>query len=213
MAKVSGKGMQMRVRIAQEAARLMAEQGITDFYVAKRKAAQHLGAPDTRNMPRNAEVEEALAAYQRLFQAGEQAMHLNDLRLSATRAMRFLEDFNPRLVGSVLSGTAGPHSDINLHLFADTAEQVALFLMEQTIPYEDKLKRFRLGRDETREFPVFRFRAGEHAVELTVFPNEGRREAPRSPVDGKPMRRASLQDVELLLHETESGFTETGNGQ
>ncbi|TCK17020.1 hypothetical protein DFR30_0240 [Thiogranum longum] len=193
--------MQMRARIAQEAARLMAEQGITDFYVAKRKAARHLGAPDTRNMPRNAEVEEALASYHRLFHASEQAEHLAELRTSATQAMRFLEDFSPRLVGSVLSGTAGPHSDINLHLFADTAEQVAMFLMEQNIPYDSKLKRFRLGGDETQEFPVFGFRAGEHPVELTVFPSEGRREAPRSPVDGKPMRRASLTDVEFLLNE------------
>jgi hypothetical protein len=203
MTRVSGKGMQMRVRIAQEAARLMVEQGISDFYVAKRKAARHLGAPDTRNMPRNAEVEEALAAYQRLFHAGEQAGHLADLRLGATRAMRFLADFSPRLVGSVLSGTAGPHSDINLHVFADTAEQVALFLMEQNIPYDSKLKRFKLGQDETQEFPVFGFRAGEYAVELAVFPNEGRREAPRSPVDGKPMRRAPLQEVELLLDESD----------
>ena len=195
--------MQMRVRIAQEAARLMAEQGITDFYVAKRKAARHLGAPDTRNMPRNAEVEEALASYHRLFHASEQAGHLAELRTSATRAMHFLEEFSPRLVGSVLSGTAGPHSDINLHLFADTPEHVAMFLMEQKIPYDSKLKRFKLGGDEIQEFPVFGFRAGEHAVELTVFPSEGRREAPRSPVDGKPMRRASLQDVELLLNEAD----------
>ncbi|VAW79054.1 FIG00856772: hypothetical protein [hydrothermal vent metagenome] len=191
----------MRVRIAQEAARLMAEQGIADFYVAKRKAARHLGAPDTRNMPRNAEVEEALASYQQLFHAGEQAEHLSGLRISATQAMRFLTDFSPRLVGSVLTGTAGPHSDINLHLFANTAEQVAMFLMDQNIPYDSRLKRFRLGGDETEEFPVFGFRAGDHAVELTVFPDEGRRESPRSPVDGKPMRRASLQDVELLLGE------------
>ena len=203
MARVSGKGMQMRVRIAQEAARMMAEQGITDFYVAKRKAARQLGAPDTRNMPRNAEVEEALASYQRLFHASEQAEYLTGLRHGATHAMRFLTDFSPRLVGSVLTGTAGPHSDINLHLFADTAEQVAMFLMEANIPFDSKLKRLRLGGDETQEFPGFGFRAGEHAVELTVFPSEGRREAPRSPVDGKPMRRATLQEVELLLDEAD----------
>ncbi len=203
MAKVSGKDMQMRVRIAQEAARLMAEQGISDFYVAKRKAARHLGAPDTRNMPRNVEVEEALASYQRLFHAGEQAEHLAELRQGALLAMRFLDDFSPRLVGSVLSGTAGQHSDINLHLFADTAEQVALFLMEANIPFDSRQKRFRMGREDMQEFPVFGFRAGEHAVELTVFPSEGRRDAPRSPVDGKPMRRASAQEVEQLLHESE----------
>ncbi len=57
------RDQQMRVRIAQEAARLMSEEGVQDYYAAKRKAAQHLGAPDTRNMPRNQEVEEALHEY------------------------------------------------------------------------------------------------------------------------------------------------------
>ncbi|HHJ12806.1 MAG TPA: hypothetical protein ENJ79_00280 [Gammaproteobacteria bacterium] len=189
----------MRIRIAQEAARLIAEQGMTDFYAAKRKAARQLGAPDSHSMPRNREIEQALAEYQRLFQADSQATHLKALREAACQAMRFLHRFSPRLVGSVLSGTAGSHSDINLHLFADTPEQVALFLMEAHIPYDDGLRRMRLGRDRQVEFPVFGFRAGDFSVELMVFPRDGSREAPRSPVDGRPMKRASLAELEALL--------------
>ncbi|MCG6863848.1 MAG: hypothetical protein LJE58_00300, partial [Thiogranum sp.] len=186
--RAAGRDQQMRTRIAQEAARLMSEEGIQDFYAAKRKAAQHLGAPDTRNMPRNQEVEVALQEYQRLFRSEQQTGHLRVLREAAVQAMRFLAGFRPRLVGSVLSGTAGRHADINLHLFADTPEEVSLFLMDNSIPFHPAQKRLRISREAWQEFPAYEFMAGDQAVELVVFPSEGRREAPRSPVDGRPMR-------------------------
>jgi len=197
--RAAGRDQQMRTRIAQEAARLMSEEGIQDFYAAKRKAAQHLGAPDTRNMPRNQEVEAALQEYQRLFRGEQQTGHLRILREAAVQAMRFLAGFRPRLVGSVLSGTAGRHADINLHLFADTPEEVSLFLMDNSIPFHPAQKRLRISREAWQEFPAYEFMAGEQAVELVVFPSEGRREAPRSPVDGRPMRRARVEEVEALL--------------
>jgi len=197
--RAAGRDQQMRTRIAQEAARLMSEEGIQDFYAAKRKAAQHLGAPDTRNMPRNQEVEAALQEYQRLFRGEQQTGHLRVLREAAVQAMRFLAGFKPRLVGSVLSGTAGRHADINLHLFADTPEEVSLFLMDNSIPFHPAQKRLRISREAWQEFPAYEFMAGDQAVELVVFPCEGRREAPRSPVDGRPMRRARVEEVEALL--------------
>jgi predicted nucleotidyltransferase len=197
--RAAGRDQQMRTRIAQEAARLMSEEGIQDFYAAKRKAAQHLGAPDTRNMPRNQEVEVALQEYQRLFRSEQQTGHLRVLREAAVQAMRFLAGFKPRLVGSVLSGTAGRHADINLHLFADTPEEVSLFLMDNSIPFHPAQKRLRISREAWQEFPAYEFMAGDQAVELVVFPCEGRREAPRSPVDGRPMRRARVEEVEALL--------------
>ena len=197
------RDQQMRVRIAQEAARLMSEEGVQDFYVAKRKAAQHLGAPDTRNMPRNQEIEAALQEYQRLFMGDQQTEQLRALRETAMQAMQFLADFQPRLVGSVWSGTAGLHADVNLHLFADTPEEVSLFLMDNNIPFEPSVKRLRVAREQWEEYPAYQFMAGDHPVELVVFPTEKWREAPRSPVDGKPMQRARIEELELLIMETE----------
>lgn len=196
---VTSRSQQMRVRIAQEAARLMAEEGVQDFYAAKRKAAQHLGAPDTHHMPGNQEVEQALMDYQRLFLNKQQSSHLAELRQSAVQAMTFLKLFDPRLVGSVLSGTAGEYANINLHLFADASEEVGVFLMESNIPFETSHKRLRVGNDEWKEFPTYLFLAGEHTIELVVFPRGGHRDIPRSPVDGKPMNRANVRSVEALL--------------
>lgn len=193
---------QTRILLAQECARLLAEEGLTDFRVAKRKAAQRLAITDLRLLPDNQEIEQALLDYQRLFQADRQPQQLQKLREAALNALRFLADFRPRLVGSVLSGTAGPNTAIQLHLFADTPEDVALFLMNQRIPFETGERRLKPGNGEPVSFPVFRFSAGDHDFDLTVFAPLAEREAPRSPVDGRPMRRAGPADLEALLAES-----------
>lgn len=198
----SARDKRMRQRIAMEAARLMAEHGISDYYAAKRKAAHQLGAPDTQNMPRNEEVEQELGAYQRLFQSELQPRRLRALRETAAQAMRLLEPFQPRLVGSVLSGTAHAHSDVNLHLFTDASEEVGVFLLAQEIPYETQTRHTRRGQDVAPErVPVYRFVAGDVVIDLTVFPVSGLRQAPRSPVDGRPMRRLALSGLLRLLAE------------
>jgi hypothetical protein len=56
-----------RASIASAAARLMAEDGITDYHQAKRKAARQLGLPEHTSFPDNAEVEAELRAYRSLL--------------------------------------------------------------------------------------------------------------------------------------------------
>lgn len=190
----------MRRALAQEAARIMAEHGIGDFLVAKRKAAERLGLADTAAiLPRNTEIEQALAEYQRLFGGESHTESLNAQRRAALNAMLYLREFEPRLVGSVLSGTATEHSDVQLHLFTDTAESVAIKLMDEGIPHEITEKRVRMNADRVRAYPGVRFELDDQSIEATVFPTDGIRQAPVSPVDGKPMRRASTTEVEALL--------------
>ena len=189
----------MRIMLAQESARLMADEGVRDFLAAKRKAAARLGVSNKALFPSNLEIERAMLEYQRLFQSTRQPHGLRALRQAAIEAMRFFDRFQPRLVGPVLTDTAGPYEAVNLHLFADTAEDVVLFLLEHNIPFEATEKRMRFGNGEYAFIPGFSFGAGEVNVELSVFTNAASREAPRSPVDGKPMRRANLAQVKALL--------------
>jgi hypothetical protein len=189
----------LKTLLAQECARLMAEEGIPDFRTAKRKAAVRLAVTDKAALPDNAEIEQALIDHQRLFHAEHQAVHLRGLRETALEAMRFLARFRPKLVGSVLNGTAGPHADIQLHLFADTPKDVLLFLMEHRIPFETSERRLRLNNGDLVCRPVFRFSAGDTRIDLTIFAPLAEREAPRSPVDGRPLRRAGTAEVQTLL--------------
>ena len=189
----------LRQAVAEEAARVMAEQGIDDFLLAKRKAAERLGVVDASILPRNTEIEAALFARRRLFSGGRDDAAIATLRRSALQAMQFLADFEPRLVGPVLAGTASAHSDINLHLFSESAEAVSIKLEDRGVPHEALERRMRFERDRVVSFPAFRFVAGQQTVDAVVFPLDGIRQAPSSPVDGKPMRRATAAEVAALL--------------
>jgi hypothetical protein len=189
----------MRLAVAEEAARVMAEQGIDDFLLAKRKAAERLGVMDAAILPRNTEIEAALLARQRLFSAGRHEAEIAELRRAALQAMRLVSDFEPRLVGPVLTGAASAHSEINLHLFAETPELVSIRLDERGVPHESLERRVKFERDRTVTYPAFRFVAGRHTVDAVVFPLDGIRQSPCSPVDGKPMRRATATEVEAML--------------
>jgi hypothetical protein len=194
------RGENLRRALAQEAARIMAEHGIRDFLVAKRKAAERFGVSDgTAVLPRNSEIEEALVAYQRLFGGASHLQALHAQRSAALAAMRYLHEFEPRLVGPVLAGTATEHSEVQLHLFADRAESVTLKLIDQGIPHEVTERRIKLNRERSRAFPGVRFQLDDHPIEATVFPPDDIRQAPASPVDGRPMRRANALEVEALL--------------
>jgi len=189
----------MRLAVAEEAARIMREQGVDDYLLAKRKAADRLGVTDASILPRNTEIEAALMAHQRLFAADRHESDLAALRRSALEAMRLMADFQPRLVGPVLAGTASPHSEINLHLFSESPEAVSIRLEDRGVPHEVLERRLRYERDRTVSYPALRFVAGRQTVDAVVFPLDGIRQAPCSPVDGKPMRRASVAEVEALL--------------
>jgi hypothetical protein len=131
----NSKPQTMRNRIAAQAARLIAEDGIDDFAHAKRKAARQLGAPSTQSLPNNEEIEAELKAYRQLYQGEEHPALIQDLRRKALTAMRFFEKFDPYLVGGVLKGSAGAHSSVNVQLFAANEKELELFLLNRAIPY------------------------------------------------------------------------------
>jgi hypothetical protein len=191
----------LRRALAQEAARVMAEHGIRDFLIAKRKAADRFGVTDSAVLPKNTEIETALIEYQRLFRGDSHGESLQAQRYAALAAMRRLKAFEPRRVGSVLAGSATEHSDVQLHLFADSPESVALSLIDQGIRHEITARRVRMNADRILEYPGVRFEIDDQAIEVTVFPTDGLRQAPVSPVDGRPMRRADLTELEALLRQ------------
>jgi hypothetical protein len=191
----------LRRAVAEEAARLMIEHGVDDFGTAKRKAAERFGVTEHAVLPKNAEIESALVERQRLFSTGRHTTDLAALRRAAINAMRLLDSFHPRLVGPVLSGSATPHAEIEVHVFADSVEAVVLALLDAGIAHRLVTRRFkpRSQRDEPVPYPALRLEISGHDVEATVFPEVGLRQAPISPVDGRPMRRATTAEIEELL--------------
>ena len=190
----------MRERIAHLAARLMAVDGIDDYALAKRKAARQAGAPDTRNLPNNDEVEHALRAYQQLYQADEQRSRLHHLRRRARDMMELLARFDPYLSGAVLSGSAGKYSDIALLLFTDSMKDVEMFLLDRRIAYRSGERRLHIG-DETRGVPNFGISTEDADFDITILAPRDLRAQIRSTPEGRPLERVRIDWLEATLTE------------
>lgn len=190
------KQSQMRARIAAAAARLMAEDGVDDFALAKRKAARQLGASDTQSLPGNDEVEAELVAYQSLYQGDEQRERIRTLRAIALELMRELDEFRPYLSGPVLRGTAGRYADIDLQVYTDDLKSLELFLLNRNIGYDVSVQR---GGDEAGPLEVLHLEWDGVAVNLAIYPaNDERRVLRNSPM-GRPIERANLNAVAALV--------------
>jgi hypothetical protein len=124
-----------RSRIAQAAARLIAEHGLSDWNLAKRKACRELGLTDREALPDNEEVQQALRDYNNLFHADQQPAQLRQQRAEALRWMQRLSEWNPVLTGAVAGGWATEHSEIRLELEAEDAKAVELALINASIAY------------------------------------------------------------------------------
>lgn len=187
-----------RQLIADEAARLLHEEGYRDYLVAKNKAAQRLGVSNRKQaQPSNIEIHDALVARINLYSSAEEIEHLKQQRIITLEAMDFLQAFKPMLVGPVLTGTAGMHSPITLHLFPDVSEEVIMFLDEGKIPFQIHERKHHI-KDKSVYVPMLRFYVDDEEVELVLF-DEEHRSPPRCPVFGKSMQRATTEEVKQLL--------------
>ncbi len=199
LSRAARKLAHIRREIAVEAARIMATEGQRNFMTAKRKAAERVGANTRVALPSNLEVEEALRAYQGFYGGDEHSNHVQTLRTTAIEVMRALEPFNPRLVGPVLDGTADSHSRISLHLFSDSPEQAVFHLQERNISFHQEQRRIRWHDGSHQTIQLLVTEVQGVTVELALFAELDLRQAPPSPVDGKPQKRARLPEVETLL--------------
>ena len=190
----------MRERIAAAAARIMAEDGIDSFALAKRKAARQLGAPDTEAMPGNDEVEEALHAYRALYQSDEYPQLIAELRGIALDAMQALEQFSPYLTGPVLKGTAGPYAEIELQLFPESPKDVEIFLLDRGINYTTAETR-RFSGDRAHAVSVLSLLWQDAPLKLSVFDPRDERVALKSSQAGRVMDRAGISEVGALLRD------------
>jgi len=188
-----------RLVVAQEAARIIVDHGIRDYRLAKQKAAERLGIGGRGSLPGNTEIEAAIAEHLQIFGRESHADHLRLMRMAALSAMDLLGAYTPRLVGPVLAGTADENSAVNLHVFADSPEVIAMELAEIGVNYKPYERRLKTRRNRVETYAGFEFHHSNSTIQVTVFPIDGIRQAPMSPIDGKPMKRVDSQAIQQLL--------------
>lgn len=197
----------IRQIIAQQAARMMAEEGVHDYAYAKKKAGRQLGISENSALPTNAEIEEEIRLYHEIYNADEQPFELAKLRKAALMTMQLFERFNPRLTGSVLDGTAGKFAQTEIHLFADSAKEIEIFLLSQQIPFESSEKSFRISDKPSKDkkekvrktVPVFTLETELGLQKLSVFDFDDMRVATKKTSDGSNADRADITELKLLI--------------
>ena len=189
-----------RARIAAAAARLMAEDGIDNFALAKRKAAKQLGVLESQSLPGNDEIEAELRAYLALYQAEEHPQRVAELREIALDAMRTLERFNPYLTGPVLKGIAGPYAEIELQLFPDSVKEVEIFLLDRNIAYTTYEGK-RYAGDRAHAMSVLMLAWRGVPLRLSIFDPRDERLALKTSQAGRVADRAGIAEVGALLRD------------
>jgi hypothetical protein len=197
----------IRQMIAQQAARMMAEDGVHDYAYAKKKAGRQLGFSDNSVLPTNAEIEEEIRLYHEIYNADEQPTELQKLRKAALMTMQLFERFNPRLTGSVLDGTAGKFAQTEIHLFADSAKEIEIFLLSQQIPFESSEKSYRVSDKPSKDkkekvrktVPVFTLETELGLQKLSVFEFDDLRVATKKTSDGSNAERADIAELKQLI--------------
>jgi predicted nucleotidyltransferase len=194
----------IRLSIAREAARIMYEEGVREYRDAKRKAAKAFGPEKAlslgSHLPSNAEIHEELSKLVRMNEGEVQPERLLRMRLIALSWLELFAPFRPFLVGSVLTGTVTERSDIDLHLFADSSEEVELFLDERDIPYEPETVSIRYGSEFHDYFHLYLEDEGI-VIDCTVYEPGERYRKPKSSITGRPMERADAARLRLLIAE------------
>ena len=196
----------VRRLLAQEAARIIAEEGRHDYLGAKQKAAARLGLA-LKHLPTNREIEAALIEHQRLFEASSQPERLERLRSVALDVMQRLEGMETRATGAVLGEVATAHARVELHVFVEPPEHLVFRLADLGVDYEENTRRHCWRNGRVREVPMFAFSIDGQVVELTVFDLKDLREAPVDAVDGHPMRRIGRAALGRLLEESRQPIT------
>jgi hypothetical protein len=192
----------LRRQIAEEAARLIYDEGYRDYKVAKNKAAQRFGGQQSHLQPTNEEIEDALHAHILLYEWDTQPAILRRHREIALEAMDFLKEFHPALIGAALEGTSGPLSAVTIQLRANAPEEVIMYLDDHQIPFQTQERRLNYGKKQDY-YPLFRLYVDNVEVELLVIPDDPRfASAALSPITGKGMRRAEPHKVRELLAES-----------
>ncbi len=193
------KTSHIRRVIAAEAARIMSTQSQFSYRAAKLKAVERLGIKLRTSMPSNAEIESELRAYQGIYGGQHHLQRLQKLREVALSVMRSLESFSPRLVGPVLEGTAGEFARVTLHLFYDPSDAVVIHLLDRGLVFRNEQRKIRWYDGSYRPVQLLVTSADDIEIELVLFSCMDLRQAPPSPVNGRPQKRAPMSEVENLL--------------
>lgn len=204
-----------------EAARLMYEEGVSQYFDAKHMAARRLlgrkGSKRLRyrpqDLPSNGEIQRSLRQLADQVEGAEhRAGRLLAMRTLALEIMGHLAPFEPRLIGSVSTGHARRGSDIDLHVFTDDLGPLEAHLDGLGWRWTRKRVTIRVG-NHFEDYHHIHIDA-RFPVELSIYERSALRITQRSSTDGRPIVRLKATALASLIDESRrAGIEDWDDGE
>lgn len=198
------KEHRFRAMIVQEAARLMYEEGVQQFFDAKKLAAKRILGKKIKHLPSNGEISDALYQLSQFKDASTHQEKLYFMRIKAIEVMEQLQPFRPSLIGSVSTGRIRKGSDIDIHVFCDQTEELENFIDKLDWRYDTELVCIQKS-NQFKEY-LHIYLDFEYPVELSVYSTLEYKITSRSSTDGKPIKRMGIKQVNQLIFEEHWDF-------
>jgi len=178
----------------------MAEGTESEYLQAKERAMLMLGLSTQCRLPSNRKIKDCIARITRAELGPEEvSRRVNEMRKIAEEIMCILDDFDPFLIGSTLSGKIRGTSDIDLHAYCDDFAVVKSILGEWG--YEDVEEE--IVQNSKGMFIHLKWFERGYPVEITIYPWSMRDVIPISSITGSAMKRVDLRGVRKLLRHSD----------
>lgn len=187
---------QTLAQVAKEAAAFMLDGAENEYLHAKERATLKLGISGHNRLPSNKKIKNMISLLA-ATELGEEVIkkRVRRMREIALELMLLIEEHDPFLIGSTLSGKIRATSDIDLHAYADDPAEI-----------QDKLFAYGYQEAELEEIEnskgyFFHLKWEEEGfpVEITIYPWRERDVEPISSVTGKLMKRATVTALRSLI--------------
>lgn len=194
----------IRLSIANKAAEIIMEEGITDYQYAKKKAVRYLDLDTVDLLPSNDEIDKALLDYRLIFKAELDIELVKTIKTEALRIMNFFESFNPYFVTQLSEGLLPKYPIIQINLFSDNMKEVEYILLNNNIPFETKdfnISEKRTKKQSLKKIPLILIERGNVPVELKIFEPHDQKRNKKNLMDmrGLDLKQLSNFDPNSLL--------------
>ncbi|OZB34465.1 MAG: hypothetical protein B7X47_00140 [Ferrovum sp. 34-44-207] len=127
------------------------------------------------------------------------------MRRLALKIMQRFEEFNPYLVGAVLSGHPGTHCDITIQLYSDFQKELEIVLLNQRIEVSGQSRAVKLG-ERTFNVEIYSFDEEGVVINLHVFPKNAERLIPKN-TDKRALDRARIRQLQELINQEDCNIS------
>ena len=194
----------IRLSIANKAAEIIMEEGITDYQYAKKKAVRYLDLDTVDLLPSNDEIDKALLDYRLIFKAELDIELVKTIKTEALRIMKFFESFNPYFVTQLSEGLLPKYPIIQINLFSDNMKEVEYILLNNNIPFETKdfnISEKRTKKQSLKKIPLILIERGNVPVELKIFEPHDQKRNKKNLMDmrGLDLKQLSNFDPNSIL--------------